>query len=409
MHNMRTTRPDWITSGLEQSQQALKSTFQICTGTALSESQWQQASLPMSKGGLGFRCGSSHAAAAYLSSRMATRHLCGQIDAAHSLEASDDDALTAAIGLYNGGVRQEHHLSVVAFSADNGLPCQRELSKKVDETLLDHLLASSPDAHKARIRAIGAPHASAWLQAQPCKGLGQRMSHSEFVAALRLWLGCQASSMDGWCPKCDQVMDAQGLHSLCCMAGGDAVKVHNALRDQVHSFAHDAGFHAEKEESGLLPDDPRRRPGDIHFPTWTLGPPLALDFAVTSPLRQSEVQGAAARQLSAATSYEGKKLADRDTGARCEQFGLRLVPMVVESFGGWGTMAQNVFRTLIHARAALSGESVSNVTTSFYSGLSITLMRANARALLARIPQEAGVHADLVGRAATLLQATRDA
>ena len=121
------------------------------------------------------------------------------------------------------------------------------------------------------------------------------------------------------------------------------------------------------------------------------------------------MQGAAARQLSAATSYEGKKLADRDTGARCEQFGLRLVPMVVESFGGWGTMAQNVFRTLIHARAALSGESVSNVTTSFYSGLSITLMRANARALLARIPQEAGVHADLVGRAATLLQATRDA
>ncbi|CAK0861048.1 unnamed protein product [Prorocentrum cordatum] len=377
-------------------------------GTALNESQRQQAPLPLSKGGLGFRSGSYHAAAVYLSSRAATRHLCGQIDAAFSRGgACDGGALTAAADLYNGGALQEHRITSEHLAAEDSAPSQRSLSMRVGERLLDQLIAASPVAHKARLLATSAPHASAWLQAQPCSARGQRMSHFEFVAALRLWLGCHASSRDDWRPKCDQVMDAQGLHSLSCMAGGDAVKVHNALRDQVHSFAHAAGLRAEKEESGLLPDDPRRRPRDTHFPTWPLGPPVALEFAVTPPLRQSAVQGAAARQLSAATSYEGAKLADRDTGARCEQLGIRLVPMVVESFGGWGEMAQDVFRTLIHARAARSGETVSNVTTYLYSGLSITLMRANARALLARIPQEAGVHADHVGRAATLLQAGR--
>ena len=79
--------------------------------------------------------------------------------------------------------------------------------------------------------------------------------------------------------------------------------------------------------------------------------------------------------------------------------------MFAESFGGWGGMAQELFRTLIHARAARSGETVSSVTTSLYTGLSIILMRANARALLARVPQEAGVHVDRLSRAATLLQA----
>ena len=408
MHNMRTSRPDWMSAGLEASERALRSTLQTCTGTAVSDDQWRQAALPLSKGGLGLRCGPSHAAAAYLASRSATRLLCCQIDPAFEWEgAKDGSAVAAAMGLYNEGVCQEHRLDDTSFSAEGNTLGQRDLSRKVDATTLDNLTAASSDAHKARLRAVSAPHAGAWLQAQPCSALGQRMAHCEFVAALRLWLGCAASSRDDWCPKCDQVMDALGLHAFSCMAGGDAVKLHNALRDFVHAFAHLAGLRAEKEESGLLPDDPRRRPGDVYFPTWPLGPPLALDFAVTSPLRQSEVQTAAKRQLSAATAYEGAKLADRDTCARCEQHGIRLVPVVAESFGGWGGMAQDLFRTLIHARAARSGETVSSVTTSLYTGLSIILMRANARALLARVPQEAGVHADRVSRAATLLQAGR--
>ena len=102
------------------------------------------------------------------------------------------------------------------------------------------------------------------------------MSHPEFAAALRLWLGYNACTADGWCPKCDQVLDAMGRHCLTCMAGGDATRLHNALRDFVQAFALRAGVPAEKEESGLLPDDPRRRPGDLFFPQWPSGRPLAL-------------------------------------------------------------------------------------------------------------------------------------
>ncbi|CAK0886144.1 unnamed protein product [Prorocentrum cordatum] len=166
VHSMRTTRPDWITRGLERSQQALRSTFQICTGTALNESQRQQASLPLSKGGLGFRFGNSHAAAAYLASRVAARHLCGQIGAAFSWGGDcDGGAQAAAVNLCNVGARQEHRITSEDLGADGAFPGQRALSMKMDERLLGQLIAAGPDARKARLLATSAPRASAWLRA----------------------------------------------------------------------------------------------------------------------------------------------------------------------------------------------------------------------------------------------------
>ena len=45
-----------------------------------------------------------------------------------------------------------------------------------------------------------------------------------------------------------------------------------------------AGLACEREQPHLLPDDPRRRPGDLYLPAWPGGLPVALDFAVTCPL-----------------------------------------------------------------------------------------------------------------------------
>ena len=39
----------------------------------------------------------------------------------------------------------------------------------------------------------------------------------------------------------------------------------------------------QREERNLLPSDPRRRPGDLHFALWPGSTGVAIDFAVTSP------------------------------------------------------------------------------------------------------------------------------
>ena len=118
--------------------------------------------------------------------------------------------------------------------AEDGAPLsQKELSASIDNAATDRLLENSPVISQARLRAVAAPHASAWLQVTPCEALSTRLEHVEFVAATQLWIGGQVLPCDTWCPLCDQVMDTRGSHCLACLSGGDKVRCHNALRDFV--------------------------------------------------------------------------------------------------------------------------------------------------------------------------------
>ena len=94
---------------------------------------------------------------------------------------------------------------------------------------------------------------------------------------------------------------------------------------------------------------------------------------------------AAQRPLAAAMGYEAQKLADRDTARRCQAAGIKLVPMVAETLGGWGPEAQAFFRVLGKATAEYKGLDASVATEQLYQALGIRLQRANARAILARV------------------------
>ena len=170
-----------------------------------------------------------------------------------------------------------------------------------------------------------------------------------------------------------------------CRGGGDITVRHNALRDECFFRCLTAGLDAELEASGLLPDDPRRRPGDVVLRSCPGQGPVALDFAVTCPLQVALRRDASGRQLAAAMAYEAEKLEDRDTAQRCAAQGLKLIPMVTETFGGWGPAAQGFFLSLAKASAERSGTDVSLATCQLYHSMGIRLQRANARAILSRI------------------------
>ena len=268
MYSMRTTRPDWIRSALAEGDAYLRETFEAATGLPLSDQQWAQASVALNRGGMGYRSAAAHSPAAYLASRMATRDLCQQLDPLH-IWADDPGGggaegwLQQSLSAYNAHVAPGHMLSLErCLSATHPLS-QKELSAQLDAFLADSLVEASPTVDKARLLSVAVTHASGWLQAQPSEALGQRWTHAEFVAGVQVWLGATVQSRDGWCPLCDQVMDARGNHSVACMAGGHAITCHDALRDYVYREALAAGLNPEREEEGLLPDDPRRRPGDL--------------------------------------------------------------------------------------------------------------------------------------------------
>jgi hypothetical protein len=260
---------------------------------------------------------------------------------------------------------------------------QKSLSISIEDAEVSALLGAGSVCDKARIRAAGAPHASAWLEAPACKTLGLHLTSAEFSTAVKLRVGAPLLAKDSWCLRCDQVLDRSAVHACMCKGGGDAVVRHNSLRDESFFRCVAAGFEAERETPGLLADDPRRRPGDVFLPSWR-GGPTALDFAVTCPLQATVRQEAAESQLAAAMSYEATKLADRDTARRCTQHGLRLIPMVVETLGGWGPSAQQMFKAIAKASAERTGAPESIEISCLYQSLGVRLQRANARAILTR-------------------------
>ena len=150
------------------------------------------------------------------------------------------------------------------------------------------------------------PGGRAFLAAVPAGP--KRMEPAVFTAELRHRLGVAEASSDGWCPRCDSVLDTFSLHAGVCIAGGERNQRHNALRDLLCTWADRAGLHPEKEKPGFpLPQRPeetgvaRRRPADIFAPCFS-GKPTALDLAVTGFQRQANLaeagrQGGAAALL----------------------------------------------------------------------------------------------------------------
>ena len=83
-------------------------------------------------------------------------------------------------------------------------------------------------------------------------------------------------------------------------------------------------------------------------------------------------------------SYEAHKFEDRQTADLCAAEGLKLMPMVAETLGGWGPSAQEVFRTIARTTAERQGLDPSIATSQLYQSLGIKLQKANARTILAR-------------------------
>ena len=100
--------------------------------------------------------------------------------------------------------------------------------------------------------------------------------------------------------------------------------------------------------------------------------------------------------------YEATKIADRRTATRCAAEGIRFVPMVLESLGGWGPMAQGILHELARATALKEGLPEALAINQLYQALGIRLQRANARAILARIGHNAASSSTALATPSTL-------
>ena len=125
----------------------------------------------------------------------------------------------------------------------------------------------------------------------------------------------------------------------------------------------------------------------MFIPRWDLGGSAALDFAVTSGLKTSQLEQTVADGLSCLSSYEAVKNAFKNTAAHCASEGITFIPMVAEAHSGaWGPSATKVWIRLGKALSVLSGESTAVEALRVRQNFGLSLHKETARAILRRSP-----------------------
>ncbi|KAL5484184.1 hypothetical protein EMCRGX_G020637 [Ephydatia muelleri] len=174
-----------------------------------------------------------------------------------------------------------------------------------------------------------------------------------------------------------------GHHAVTCKRGGDAISRHNKLRDVVLQTCHRACISAKAEAgSGLGHELRNTRPADILASNWLCGKPAVFDLTVVSPLNPTFISEAGRTAGSAAVAAELRK--HSANYAKCSELGWMCIPLVAESYGAWGSEAVQAFSRLASYLATRTNSPKSKVVCSLYGRLNLTLVRANARALLLR-------------------------
>ena len=238
-------------------------------------------------------------------------------------------------------------------------------------------------ANHARLLSESSRHAASWLSVIPSVGLNLHLEPDEFQIALKWWLGMD-TSMGFSYPYCpEHQLDPLGHHAVTCKGGGDVVLRHNSLRDAFSQFCHRACLRGQLEVGcGLGADKRHSHPADILVQNWIIGKPAAFDLTVTSPLNLTTLTEAGVARGSAAMVAEVRKHGVNDH--KCAELGWVAIPLAVETYGCWGTEAQSTISRLASRLAIQLQCSKSKAITTIYQRFNLSLVRANARAILSR-------------------------
>ena len=174
-----------------------------------------------------------------------------------------------------------------------------------------------------------------------------------------------------------------GDHAMCCAHQGERITRHNALRDAIHDIAAAAALNPIKEGQHLLPGN-NRRPADVYIGGWSAGLDTALDVTVINPLQEATLQGASTSAGHALRmKYTSKMTAAADL---CQAEGIKFIPLVFESLGGWDDHAEREIKKISAALARQTGEEESETWKKIIGRISVILMKGNASLLSGRIP-----------------------
>ena len=312
--------------------ECIRDTLEVVLNVQLSEYAWLQASLPVAAGGLGVRTASQIALPAFLSSIVGSKDLCLKIlpSRLHAIAGPHDVHFTAACELWK--MRTAAAPPFVARQKDWDLPLVAASSAV--------LLSTAPNqAAVARLTAVSAPHAGAFLHAIPMTAMGTRMNDHSLRIAVAIRLGT-AVCAEHRC-VCGAMVDVSGIHGLSCRISKGRLARHNAVNELIKRALLTAEIPSRLEPAKLSHTD-NKRPDGVSTMPWSRGQCLAWDFTCPDTLAVSHLNKAVNGPGHVANDAEQRKREKYEALSTEYQF----VPIAIETLGPVGDEATAFFANL---------------------------------------------------------------
>ncbi|XP_055356158.1 uncharacterized protein LOC129601387 [Paramacrobiotus metropolitanus] len=284
---------------LYQLDEAMRLCFQTLCNVRTSHDDypcWRQATLPVSRGGIGIRRAEELALPAFLASIHSVTDLI-------SLLLPDHPAvnISAAFELWKTNARlaelPEHNARKAQRTWDLPL-CNASLS-----VLLD--IFRDDEINRARLLAQSTPEAGIWLNALPSAHIGNLLDDDTVKISVGLRLGvsiCEAHS----CSKCHKPVDVYGHHGLSCAFSAGRHPRHGGLNSILCRSLVSAGIPAKLEPRGTSHTSDRRPDGCTTF-AWQRGMCLAWDVTCVDTVAMSHRKATSVTAGSAAQAEDRKR------------------------------------------------------------------------------------------------------
>jgi len=346
----------------------LRSCLETITNSKLEDSQWNQATLPVSTGGLGL--GNIHelATPAYLASVHGFSALIRSILPAR-VESAAHPTIHAALALWTTR-SDEAPPSAVASQKSWLKPLQ---SKRYLEMLTSQTTGQS----RARLLGVSAPESGAWLQALPVPSLGTFLDDNSLRVAVGLRLGtklCEPHTC-----RCGAQVQQDGAHGLSCKRSAGRFSRHSALNDVIKRALSSAGVPAILEPPGLCRAD-GKRPDGLSLIPWSCGKSLLWDATCVDTVAVSHMPKTSSSAGAAAESMANKKMAKY----ACFRGQYHFVPVAVETLGAWSKDALDFLKSVGRRIEEHTGKKRS--TVFLFQRISMAIQRGNAISVLGTLP-----------------------
>ncbi len=346
----------------------LRKALEGLSNVSVNDAAWQQASLPVSMGGIGISSATQLAPSAYLASAAG----CSQLISLILPRAFTPEKHTEAISLWSSMADTNIETSITEPEK------QKQWTEAVSKRSLELLRERSDDTTRARLSAHEGKAAGAWLNAYPSQALGTKLTNEQTRIALGLRLG-QKIVEPHQC-QCGAQVASDGRHGLACRKSVGRHPRHTILNDIVKRALATAGYPSILEPVGLTRGDGKRADGVTLIP-WRGGRSLAWDATAVDALAPSNVARSASTPGSAAVIAEEKKatkyreLVDR---------GYIFQPVALELQGRMGPVTEKFIAVLGKKIAVTTSNNKAH--SQLLQRLSIALQIGNAASVMGTLP-----------------------